>query len=323
MTFSLAKFIKRSRVPQGVGGAPDASSGAEDYSESIREIFDVQRPLVFMHIPKTAGSTLMSELRRALRPKISVNGYDRYLFGTFSQFSTIDAAIRQNIYLSSDAMPRDADFVAGHIALSTLVSVFNTGQLLTLLREPFCRLLSLWLYWRQYDDQLLAAWGEWMDRVRLAHQDFSTFLDARIIAPQIDNIFVRMLLWPHVLIPEDDFIDPADDPQLVAEATNKLSQFAFLDVVENSALFDRLGAWLGRPVANTRINDTETMPVPLRRPLHRQLTQSVYEQLESRSRLDIQLWKHVARQSMPNADINKLLERTRLDHVARYAGMMA
>jgi hypothetical protein len=107
------------------------------------------------------------------------------------------------------------------------------------------------------------------------------------------------------------------------QAADKLNEFAFCDVVENPQLFERIGTWLGEPLAYAHVNATSQMPQLLRRPLHGELTQAVYEQLESLSRLDIELWMQLARQSMGGAGINRLVEQTRTEHIARYAKLMA
>jgi hypothetical protein len=50
-----------------------------------------------------------------------------------------------------------------------------------------------------------------------------------------------MLLWPHKLIPIDDFIDARHDRTVLTEANDQLAGFAFVDGLENPQIFDSLG----------------------------------------------------------------------------------
>ena len=274
-----------------------------------------------MHIPKTSGMALTSALVSALDPAVMVAGHDRSLFGSFRDFDSIDL-LRCGIHDSAAVLPKEADLVAGHIALSTLRDAYPLARRLTLLREPTTRLLSHWLFWRQHTDAELAIWGKWANRVTLARQPLETFLRETSLACQTDNLTLRMLLWPHPLIQGDQFIDPAFDRQLVDEAATRLDSFDFVDVVEDAALTHRLWAWLGHSVVYRRHNETRAIPQQWRSALHRELTPEAYDLLDARSRLDLLLWHEVAGRRLPGCDLAKLRERTILTHVARYGALM-
>jgi hypothetical protein len=275
-----------------------------------------------MHIPKTAGTSLVAALTDALRPKAVLSGFDRVLFGDYQNFASFDDAVRREVYFSADALPA-ADLVAGHMAYSSLRQRFPDGQFMTVLREPFSRLLSHWLYWRGLSDQQLAPWGEWADRLRQARRPLAAFLRERSVACQVDNLAVRMLLWPHPLIPVGDFIDPRHGPSLVAEARDRLAGFVLVDLVENPKLAEVLRIWLGRPFVPDRRNETGCIPEPLRRPLADELTQEALDLLAGRSSLDLMLWNEFASRCLPERDPGQARARTLLRNVARYAALLA
>ena len=61
--------------------------------------YDNRRPVVFMHIPKTAGTTFGQMLQSVLVADNVLRGFDRALFGGFTAFATMSQAERANIYL--------------------------------------------------------------------------------------------------------------------------------------------------------------------------------------------------------------------------------
>lgn len=286
-------------------------------------VFDKSRPLAFMHIPKTSGVAVTHGLAEALAPAVTVGGFDHSLLSANQDFDSMDDTVRRHIYPSPTSMPKRADLIAGHFAISTLIKAYPNAQYMTILREPVSRLLSHWLYWRQMSDEALAPWGETRYVVKLARGSLEDFLSEAPLAVATDNLMLRMLLWPHPLIKKDEFIEPARDRQLLREATIRLQMFDFVDYVENSALLDRLQTWLGRPFNYHRLNETDSMPRERRSSLHQELTLRAYELLCNRSRLDNCLWHRIAAQSLSSSNIGRLRDRTILATVSRHSVLMA
>lgn len=283
--------------------------------------YDPSRKLALMHIPKSFGTSLTEGLSRAIKPGRAVSGFDGVLFGQFDAFHTLDIAARAAIHLSPDTLP-DVDFIAGHFGCSTLRARYPCAQVVTVLREPVSRLLSLWLFWRAHLDTQLTEWGAWGDVVRLSRLDLATFLGDPRVACQTDNQAVRMLLWPHTLVPAGGFIDPAHDGVLLAEAMDRLERFDYVDVAEQG-LTERLQAWLGRPFTLERRNETQSVPADLRIPLHTQLSPTAMTRLAECSRLDHRLWLSVAQSRLPLSDAARVAEQARLVNTARFAALMS
>ncbi len=275
-----------------------------------------------MHVPKTSGISLSEALRTALQPARAFRGFDRVLFGDYDDFASLGGEIASQVCLRPEDLPA-ADLVVGHIAYSSLRQRFPDGQMMTVLRDPVSRLLSHWLYWRGHSDEQLAPWGAWGARVKQSRRKLAEFLQEPSIAFHTDNLTVRMLLWPHPLVPVNGFIDPAHGDQLLAEARARLLDFQFLGVVENQRLFADLSDWLGMAVDPLRLNETNPIPLHLRESLTGELSAKALEQLHRCSRLDLALWHEVAERTVHAGDAGLLRQSAMMRNVARYAEMMA
>jgi hypothetical protein len=299
------------------------AAGLRKFGPDLPIPFDRARPVAFMHVPKTSGTAVTSGLASALMPSIMVGGFDHCPFGSYRSFETVHSSIRCQIYESPGSLPQPADLISGHFAFSTLRQAYPCAHYLTVLREPFSRLLSHWLFWRSHTDAELAPWGAWAERVRKSRKPLVSFLDDPMLAGQTDNLALRMLLWPHPLLPEDRFIDPASDSCLLREANARLDEFDFVDIVENVAFEDRLQSWLGRSFSHARVNETRPIPLAFRTPLHAELASEALELLQSRSRLDFHLWARIVGSRLPGKDLFELRQQTILANLARYGVLMA
>jgi hypothetical protein len=274
-----------------------------------------------MHIPKASGSSLILSLSEAISPAQTVGGFDHVLFGDFNSFHTFSACERERIADDPFALPAHADFVAGHFAYSTLRQAYPQGQLVTVLREPSTRVMSLWMYWRKAMAGDLSGLGLWADYVRHAGKPLRAFLAEPRIAAQTDNMAVRQLLWPHPSISGSGFVSPHDDKHLLRLARQRLADFAFTGIVENPGLQAALATFLGRPVALSVVNDTDKICDDLRSPFAQELDSTTLDLLDARSRLDLVLWRDIAK--LPALALARLRQQTILQHVARYSAIMA
>lgn len=300
------------RLSQLFGRAPPEISGRK---------YNPAAPIVFMHIPKTSGTAFVKGLQATILPKRPFFGLDAVLFGRFDEFETISGEHRQNIFLDQSDLP-GSDFMWGHIAFSALFQRYEMANFLTILREPTSRILSHWLYWRSFTDKELAPWGKFAEHVKQAREPLVHFLACKEIAAQTDNVSIRMLLWPHTLIPPDDFINPRDDDTLIRKAIARLKQFAFVDIIENPKISMNLQAWLGRSVEYLHDNETRPTPPPLRRLLYTELVPEALDLIEARGRLDLRLWSLLADDRIKDWDVDSLRQRIILRNAARYAWLV-
>ena len=254
------------------------------------------RPIAFMHVPKTAGTSLMESIHAAIRPRVDVRGFDRCLFGDFTEWNSLLPDLRRDVYLSPEEMPRNAGLIMGHFALSSLRARYPWARLVTVLREPESRLLSHFVYWRSQTDAMLRNAGPlWSRRVATARGTLEDFLADPSVAAQTDNIVTRMLLWPDDGVPPGGFIDPADDARLLADARRRLRDFSHVGFVEQpGGIFPGLARMLHHKLEDRHLNETAPVPAELALDLGRALTPRVRHLLVERSRLDLALWQDAA-----------------------------
>ncbi len=279
-------------------------------------------PIAFAHLPKTSGQALTKGLIQALKPAVIVQGFDRSMFGAFIGFETLSNEVRSNIHLDWAKMSPDAELIAGHFAFSTLRARYPAARMMTILREPMSRVLSFWLCWRTQSDEILAAWGTWAKVVRQARRPLAEFLACEEVACQLDNYYVRAMLWPHPKVPLAGFIDRRHDDSLARQAAARLRQLDFADVMENPRFQSNLQAWLGLPVDYPRFNEARPIPPEFKSALHHELTPLALGLLEARTRLDRTLWTMLARRRLPDTDIEGLRERALIGNVARHSWLM-
>lgn len=280
----------------------------------------MDRPLAFMHIPKTSGTALTAGLREVLPSTAYKWVTNRGIFGAFQSFETISPELRQTIF---EVLPRTngIDFVAGHMTYSTFIQGRPAARFMTVLREPRSRILSLQMFWRSYSDEALRPWGAWGRVVRLSRRPLVEFLNNPEAACQTDNVAVRMLLWPHPPVPDDGFIDSASDERLASEAAARLKAFDFVDVIENPGLEDNVRGLLARPFVYRRVNET-LVRLESQVPLEEELTGEALILIEQRSRLDRKLWQAIAADRILGVDQTALSDDTFHWTVARHAALM-
>ncbi|MBS9478131.1 sulfotransferase family 2 domain-containing protein [Ancylobacter radicis] len=286
-------------------------------------------PLVFNHIPKSAGTSLADALRVALAEQGDLGEgsdlcwYDRWCFGSFRDFESFSPAARAQSIDTPDELPAGLRFVAGHMAVSTTRLRYPLGQNITFFREPKARLMSHWLFWRAYEDADVAGWGGWADYVRQARGSLGDFLTTPCLVPVLDNFSLRALLWPHPVIPENGPIDPANDEALLDAAFSVLESLAHVDLIENPHLVSRLETWLRRPVVVERRNETLPVPDERRGRLDEHLSDQAMDALNLWSRLDLRLWSHVAGKVMPDVESQSLADSTFAATLERHARLLA
>ena len=279
-------------------------------------------PLAFLHVPKSAGTAFTYAIEAALLPGRMVTGFDRSTFGDFTAFGTMPRRTRRLIHLSPADIPTNTDFLSGHFARSTVQAALPSARQFMLLREPSARVLSQWAYWRALPETKQREWGDWSQRIRLAHQNLARFLAEPGIACQTDNAYVRALLWPHSLIPDADFIPAQADARLIDAALDALSHLSFAGILEDPGLRVGLERFLGRKLTIPALNVTRLMPDGMQTPMQAELTPEALHLVDARSRLDRRLWQSLAERLMPPHAV-RTLEFTTFEKIqARYSELM-
>ena len=139
---------------------------------------------------------------------------------------------------------------------------------------------------------------------------------------QTDNLFVRMLLGRHSLIPVSDFIPRSADGVLLAAARAAMNTLGFVGLNEDRQLGDRIGGFLGEPFHLSRTNVAEPASEASVALLSEGLNEDGLHYLGERTRLDRKLWITVSESvfEKPVAAEEAAFLATILRHVAKPCG---
>jgi hypothetical protein len=280
-------------------------------------------PLVFSHIPKTAGTSLRVALEQALQPAVFVQGVDTSLLAGYDDLDAISPAERAAMYLSPDELPADATLVAGHIGPATTMARYPGADHITVLRAPQVRMLSQWMHGRALTEFNLRHWGPNAEAFRIAWRPLHEYLEHAMLAPNIDNTITRFLAWPHPALHRTSFIAEQDDDALLAAALGRLDTFGYVNLVENPAFQEELAEWLGRELPLTRANERTAVPKRKRPDMAVELDDRTRELLAYRTRIDTRLWTVIAGRVLPDADLDEVLAAALQRTVDRYQAMLA
>ena len=105
-------------------------------------------PVVFIHIPKTAGTAITNYLAAQCGQK---NALPPPFVGDYSIYA---------------GMANRYPFIAGHFAYSKMRTIVPHGRFVTFLRHPIERAMSLYRSWKD-PSNLTAHWRQVLDRERL------------------------------------------------------------------------------------------------------------------------------------------------------------
>jgi hypothetical protein len=281
-------------------------------------------PLVFSHIPKSAGTSLGAALDQVLQPKVAVHGgIDTALFGGYDDIEGISPIFRAGIYLTPEDLPADAELVTAHVAPGTTTARYPDADHLSVLRVPQVRFLSQWLHSRSLSDFTLRRWGPSGDAFRAGRLPIRQYLEHAKVAPSVDNTITRFLAWPHPALSRMEFIRESDDEALYDAALARLESFAHVNLVENPRFMTDIADWLGTELPNVQLNERTSVLPKYRTDLADELDPKTRELLDHRHRIDVRLWKHVAARVLPTTDPDVVLEKAFDKAVKRYNEVLA
>src|SRR5579863_24533 len=189
-------------------------------------------PTCFLHVPKSGGSSVHAALELALPPgSLAPRRFDKSLFTDFDAFDLLRPEARDLVALEPHEVQALGRYraVSGHFSLTTLLQITNAASIATVLREPRARLLSLYMYWRIPNIGDFWAPSRTADHAR---RPLREFLSEPHLAPVIDNVVCRMLLYVDARLREADFAARADIESLAANAIERLDELGFVGILE-------------------------------------------------------------------------------------------
>jgi hypothetical protein len=295
-----------------------------DYSVTCCDsVGPVSMPVVFNHIPKTAGTSLTNALMDALGTKRVRIAVDSFSLGSSDALASLDRSARRLIITRPAQLPSDVDLVAGHLTPSTTRERYPGAQDLTVLREARSRLLSSWLFSRAHTDRELRHLGDFADLVRRARNPLTAYLSDPAAAAHTDNVMLRFLVWPHPLIRPDRFISASHHADLLELARDSLRLLSHVDTIESPGFATDLSNWLGAEVRLSQRNQSPPIPSELRPDLTVELRESGRDLLAERTVLDQTLWTEVFRSRSPDIVSQNLADATFERAVDRYSTQLA
>lgn len=235
----------------------------------VRGTLAGRQRLIFLHIPKCAGSSLTSYFR----PRLGTAGSGRFKY-------LFDWRMREDWH-DQVAQARQATFVTGHFGADALDEIRKESFSCTFLREPRSRLRSHFKYFSTAEDEA---------EDHVPTKDYLTFLtsDLPVCLRGADNVIARQLAVAYDIdraarVPRAAWLDRA---QRTLESLDFVGFQESFDA-DFAALLERLH--LRPPPAPPRTNVTEDMRSKAER--HELvITQEVLEAEDRCLTLDLELY---------------------------------
>lgn len=283
-------------------------------------------PLCFLHVPKCGGQSVERALEAALPDgAVAPRGADFGGCRTVSSrtsFEDVDEWVRSLIAIRDEEVDslRDYRVVAGHFMLPTLLRIAPPARIVTVLREPRARLLSLYLFFRTPDMHEL--WADYCgDLLDTALRPLEAFLFEPKIARATDNQVCRMVLSGDERIPDDGFIADRDVEVVAAATLEQLDRLGFAGILESGDdMWRGLSRTFGVALDPTRTNESST-PVASAgaEPIPPFDSAAVFDGLERRTSADRIVYETlVARTCGGSAAARRWADEALADQLARF-----
>jgi hypothetical protein len=127
----------------------------------------VPKPIFFLHIPKTAGTSVTELVERNFEPDACRRITDIH--------KPIDQ-IREDIEI---ALLEGAEFISGHVSFDAIVPFVNDLQIMTLLRNPLERIISVYRFWNTQSNNGKRSVAERLAIEYAKSNTFSAFIRCR------------------------------------------------------------------------------------------------------------------------------------------------
>jgi len=251
-------------------------------------------PKCFLHIPKSAGSSIHSALEAALSPgSLAPQRVDLSIFCDFEDFELMRPEARSQIAVNPPEVQSLARYraVSGHFSLATLLQIADASSICTVLREPRARLLSLYMYWRTPGNT--EFWAPY-STTEYAQRPLWEFLSEPVLAPAIDNQVCRLLLYGDPRLPGSGFAAQSDVESIAADAIERLDALGFVGVLElGSYVWQGLARLFDVKLEPSKLNVTEELGNPMSaRPGEELLTAEALDLIGQRSAADLLVYDH-------------------------------
>ena len=253
-------------------------------------------PVCFLHVQKSAGTSLYEALGAALPAGgLAPRRMDWSNICGFSAWDLLGEQARAQVAADGAEVMALARHrvVSGHFALSNLLRLAPPSRIGTVLREPRARLISYYLYIR-VTPGIRESWHPY-DPFSAADLPLEDFLAESRTATVSDNRATRMIMHGDPRVRDGEFIAQEDVESLAEDAWLRLCSLGYVGLLESGAetwagLSDLFGVEL-RPGAANVTGDRGVRPGSLPVP---PTTAEGLDRLERRSAADAILYRRVA-----------------------------
>jgi hypothetical protein len=299
------------------------------HSDEVFRNFDgkssASSPACFLHVPKSAGSSILTALEAALPPgSLAPRRFDASVFCDFDDIDLLRPEMRAKIAVGPREVQSLARYraITGHFGLSTLLQVTDASSIATVLREPRTRLLSLYMYWRTpgLDD----PWAPYSPS-KHAKQPLFEFLSEPRVAPVVDNQVCRMLLHGDSRLPRQGFAAGHDAATIAADAIELLETLGFVGVVElGTGTWLGVGRLFGVTLAPVSVNVTgASIPLFAMGSEEALITADALDLLEKRNAADLLVYDHIlARVGLDSAERRRVRDQAFANQLVKFGDLV-
>lgn len=253
---------------------------------------DETRGLVFVHIPKAAGSTFYEVVKRQY-PKGSLFHIDgEHILEDIEQLRTMPPGERANMRC-----------IFGHMPLGLHEYLAYPSDYITIMRDPVDRVISLYYYAKQMPDNYLH------ERVVSQNMSLEDFVTSGITR-EVDNAQMRYLCGDKAV----DTIygdDPVTDAHFEAAKRNMDEMFLGVGLSERFdetlVLFSKLLGWNSK-LYYRNVNVTRS------RASKKELPKSTLDTIKKHNEYDIALYQHASKRFEADLQRTKMSDFDMMRH---------
>ncbi len=241
-----------------------------------------ERRIVHLHIPKTAGTAFRSAFQKAAGGQLRI--FPHY---------------EERQYVGID--PSDFDFFSGHIGYETAVKL--GGQIITVLRNPIDRFISVYYFWRQLYEKGIERNHKTLLAKKFSLSEFAKIRDE----PSVIEALYNTMTWQiahgtsHAQRRKLREVGKTDD-DVFQLALDNLATFSLVGIQERLEAFEvAMVRRFSMPLKINKINVTEA------RPGMGEIDAATISAISDRSFHDLRLYEHA----------NKILSDSTFDRTGR------
>ena len=232
--------------------------------------------ILHLHIPKTAGTAFRSAFEKASNGTLRI-----FPYRDERQYTGIDA----NKY----------DFFSGHFGFKTAARL--GGQIITVLRNPVDRFVSVYYFWRQLSESGAEKNQKTMLASKYSLQEFVKIKDEPTLLEAFYNTMTWQIAHGTSLVLRRELRDMGKtDEDVFQLALTNLSGFSLVGVQERLGLFENaMERQFSVPLRIRRENVTEA------RPAVKDIGIATIREIQNWSFMDLELYQHAYKQFAESA----------------------